>query len=220
MELGNEASYEIKGTGSVKFQLKCGSMLHLEEVLYVPGLKKNLISVAVLESKGYRVLFMEGKAFLWAKDEDLSSALVIGIQEGGLYKLPAQSMHALVHDSVNPSELWHRRFGHLHFKALPELLKMVNGIPSIDSDYNSVCKGCMLGKNLKKAFPHSIKRTKEILELIHSDICGPMSSPSLSGYLYYAFFIDDFSCKTWIYFMKQKSETFNKFQEFKALVEK
>ena len=45
-------------------------MLHLEEVLYVPGLKKNLISVAVLESKGYIVLFMEGKAFMWAKDED------------------------------------------------------------------------------------------------------------------------------------------------------
>ena len=96
-------------------------MLHLEVVLYVPVLKKNLISVVVLESKGYKVLFMEGKAFLWAKDENLSSALVIGIQEGGLYKLPAQSMHALVHDSINPSELWHRRFGHLHFKALPEL---------------------------------------------------------------------------------------------------
>ena len=88
---------------------------------------------------------------------------------------------------------------------------MVNGIPSIDSDYNSVCKGCMVGKNLKKAFPHSIRRTKEILELIHSNICGPMSSPSLSGYLYYAIFIDDFFRKTWIYFMKQKNETFNKF---------
>ena len=100
--MGNEASYAIKGTGSVKFQLKCGSMLHLEEVLYVPGLKKNLISVAVLESKGYRVLFMKGKAFLWAKDEDLSSALVIGIQEGGLYKLPTQSMHALVHACISP----------------------------------------------------------------------------------------------------------------------
>lgn len=73
---------------------------------------------------------------------------------------------------------------------------MVNGIPSIDSDYNSVCKGCMRGKNLKKAFPHNSRRSKEILELIHSNICGPMSSPSLSGYLYYAISIDDFSHKT------------------------
>ena len=120
-------------------------------------------------------------------------------------------MHALVHDLVNPSELWHRKFGHLHFKALPELQKMVNGIPSIDSDYNSVCKGCMLGKNFKKAFPHSSRRSKEILDLIHFDIYDPMSSTSLSGYLYYAIFIDDFSRKTWIYFIKTKSETFNKF---------
>ena len=96
-------------------------MLHLEEVLYVPGLKKNSISIAILDSKGDRVLFMEGKAFPWEKDEDLSSTLVIGIQEGGLYKLPSQSMHALIHDSVNPSELWHTRFSHLHFKALLEL---------------------------------------------------------------------------------------------------
>ena len=78
----------------------------------------------------------------------------------------------------------------------------------------------MLGKNAKKSFPRSITRSKEILELIHSDVCGPMSSPSLNGYLYYVIFIDDYSRKTWIYFLKTKGETFGKFQEFKALVEK
>lgn len=112
MELGNEASYAIKGTGSVKFQLECGIVLHLEEVLYVPGLKKNLISVAVLENKGYRVLFMDGKPLLWARDEDLSSVLVIGIQKGGLYKLPAQTMHALVH---SPSEYQNQKTQDLTF---------------------------------------------------------------------------------------------------------
>ena len=55
--------------------------------------------------------------------------------------------------------------------------------------------------------------------MIHSDICGPMSSPSLSGCLYYVLFIDDYSRKSWIYFLKVKSETFNKFKEFKALIE-
>lgn len=78
----------------------------------------------------------------------------------------------------------------------------------------------MLGKNAKKSFPRSITRSKEILELIHSDVCGPMSSSSLNGYLYYVIFIDDYSQKTWIYFLKRKGETFGKFQEFKALVEK
>ena len=64
VELGDEASYAIKGARSVSFQLEEGINLHLGEVLYVPGLKKNLISVAVLESKGFKVVFMEGKALL------------------------------------------------------------------------------------------------------------------------------------------------------------
>jgi hypothetical protein len=82
------------------------------------------------------------------------------------------------------------RFGHLHFKAFPVLQKMVSGMPIIHSDHNEVCKGCMLGKNVKKSFPSSIKRSKEVLELVHSDICGPVSSPLQSGYLYYVIFID------------------------------
>lgn len=64
---------------------------------------------------------MEGKALLWSKDEDLNLALVIGHQEGGLYKLPGQVMLVLAHDAISPNELWHRRFGHLHYKALPDL---------------------------------------------------------------------------------------------------
>ena len=79
--------------------------MHLGEVLYVPRLKKNLISVAVLESKGYRVVFMEGKALLWSKGKELNSALVIGHQEGGLYKFLGQVIHVLVHVEVSPSKL-------------------------------------------------------------------------------------------------------------------
>jgi transposase InsO family protein len=57
------------------------------------------------------------------------------------------------------------------------------------------------------------------LELIHLDVCGPMPSTSLSGYVYYVSFIDDYSCKTWVYFLKSKDEVLGKFKEFKALVE-
>ena len=55
------------------------------------------------------------------------------------------------------------------------------------------------------------------MEIIHSNVCGPMSSNSLSGYAYYVSFIDDFSRKTWVYFMKNKDEVFSKFKEFKEL---
>ena len=77
----------------------------------------------------------------------------------------------------------------------------------------------MKGKNTKKTFPSSEIKEKEILEIIHFDVCVSMSSNSLSRYVYYVSFIDDFSRKTWIYFMKNKDEVFNKFKEFKALIE-
>ena len=75
------------------------------------------------------------------------------------------------------------------------------------------------GKNTKQTFLGSERKAKGILEIIHYDLCGPMSSNSLSGYVYYVSFIDDFSRKTWIYFLKNKDEVFNKFKEFKALIE-
>ena len=68
-------------------------------------------------------------------------------------------------------------------------------------------------------FLKSNTKLEGILELIHSDVCGPMPSTSLSGYVYYVAFIDDYSHKTWIYFLKSKDEVFGKFKEFKALVE-
>jgi hypothetical protein len=208
-------SYAINGTGSTSFQLDSG--LHIEDILYVPRLTKNLISVGVLEDKGHRVIFMEKKALLWPKDIDPSSTIVIGIKEG-LYKVLGH-IQALVHITVISCELWHRRFGHLHFKALPGLQKMVSGMLTFQFNHNSICKGCMLGKNIKKSFLVNNKREKVILELIHSNVCGPMSMPSLNGQVYYVIFIDEFSRKSWIYFMKTKNETFKSFHEFKALIE-
>lgn len=66
--LGDDASYEIKGIGSVSFQLVSRVVLNIENILYVPGLTKNLISIGVLEDKGQRVIFMDKKALLWPKN--------------------------------------------------------------------------------------------------------------------------------------------------------
>jgi hypothetical protein len=76
-----------------------------------------------------------------------------------------------------------------------------------------------LDKYTKAPFPERDSRTTGILDLIHSDVSGRMSSPSLRGHEYYVLFIDDHSRKTWIYFLKHKLEVFARFQEFKALVE-
>ena len=92
-------------------------------------------------------------------------------------------------------------------------------MPVFSVEHNSVCKGCSLGKNIKKPYPLSNKKSNGILDLIHSDLCGPMFAPSMNGCIYYIIFIDDCSRKTWIYFLKTKDENFSRFQEFKNLVE-
>jgi transposase InsO family protein len=74
-------------------------------------------------------------------------------------------------------------------------------------------------KNIKNPFPKSESKAEGVLELIHSDACGPMPSTSLSGYVYFVSFIDDYSCKTWVYFLKSKDEVFGRFKELKDLTE-
>ena len=64
-----------------------------------------------------------------------------------------------------------------------------------------------------------INKGKGILDIVHSDVCGPMSTTSLRGYVYYVSFIDDYSRNTWIYLLKGNDELFGKFKEFKVLVE-
>jgi hypothetical protein len=136
-----------------------------------------------------------------------------------LYKLTTKPFQALLHDTIILSEVWHKRLAHIHYRSLPSLGKMVTGLPEIQIHHKGVCKGCALGKNVKGSFPRSDNRSKEILDLIHSDVCGPMTIASLNGYLYYVLFIDDHSMKTWIYFLKNKDGVLAKFQEFKAWVE-
>ena len=108
---------------------------------------------------------------------------------------------------------------HLHHGALKVLREIVIVLPSFSTDHHSVCKGCAMSKYAKTAFPKSDNRSKGILDLIHLDICGPMSAMSMGGFRYYVRFVDNHFRKTSIYFCKQFGEVFKRFQEFKALVE-
>jgi transposase InsO family protein len=96
---------------------------------------------------------------------------------------------------------------------------MVTSFQEIHVHHNGICRGYALGKNLKGSFLSCDNRSKGILDLMHSDVCGPMIVASLNGYLYYVLFIDDHSRKTWIYFLKTKDGVLARFQEFKSQVE-
>jgi transposase InsO family protein len=191
----------------------------MKEVLYVPGLKKNLPSISALEKKGFRVAFIDGEVLMWAKGETLNEAIIIGNEENGLYKLKGHSEAAMTHAIENSCELWYIRLAHINYKALPYICKAVTDLPELKGDHKGICNGCAQVKNIKNPFPKWDNKTEGVLELIHSDVCGPMPSSSISGYVYYVSFIDDYSRKTWIYFLKTKDEVFNMFKEFKALIE-
>jgi hypothetical protein len=217
--LGDDYQYPIKGVGESNHKLNSGNSLKMKDVLYVPGLKKNLLSISAFEKKGFRVAFIDGEVLMWAKGETLNEAIIIESEENGLYKLKGHSEAAMTQAIENSCELWHRRLAHINYKALPYICKAVTGLPELKGDHKGVCNGCAQGKNIKNPFPKRDRKTKGVLELIHSDVCGPMPSSSISGYVYYVSFIDDYSRKTWIYFLKSKDEVFSKFKEFKALIE-
>ena len=131
----------------------------------------------------------------------MHTAKVIGMREESLYRLNTLPVQALVYEFESMGELWHKRLAHLNYRALLVVKIIVTGIPVLHVDHDGTCRGCALGKNVQKSFSDSESRSKEILDLVHSDLCGPMTVVSLGGYHYYVTFIDDYSRKTWIYFL-------------------
>ena len=92
-------------------------------------------------------------------------------------------------------------------------------MPIVDA-CKSICEVCSLGKLHRLPFPKSgAWRASKKLQLIHTDVCGPMRTPSLNESKYFILFIDDFSRMCWVYFLKQKSEVADVFRRFKSLVE-
>jgi hypothetical protein len=86
----------------------------MKDVLYVPGLKKNLLSILAIDKKGFRVAFIDGKFLMWSKGKTIEDVVVIGIKEGGLYKLKGHSDATLTHSTESSCELWHRRLAHIN----------------------------------------------------------------------------------------------------------
>ena len=85
MKLGDDYQYPIKGSGEYSYKLDSGKYLTMREVLFVPGLKKNLLSISALHEKGMRVAFIDGQVSMWPKGKTIDDAMVIGEQEGRLY---------------------------------------------------------------------------------------------------------------------------------------
>jgi hypothetical protein len=109
--------------------------------------------------------------------------------------------------------LFYQRLGHIGEKGLQTLHSngMFEGMSNCTLDFD-LCQHCIYGKHNRVRFPSGATREKGILELIHSDVFGSLLVPSQGKSVYYVSFIDDFSKNTSIYFLRKKSEVFDKFK--------
>lgn len=121
---------------------------------------------------------------------------------------------------VEKTMLWHYRLGHIGEKCLKTLKSknMVEGLTDCNLEFD-FCEHCIYGKQNCVQFYSSSYKSSDILDYVHSDVFGPVDVPSLSKSKYYVSFVDDYSRRTFVYFMNKKFEVFSRVNEFKNLVE-
>jgi hypothetical protein len=117
--LGDDYQYPIKGVGESNYKLNSWNSMKMKDVLYVPVLTKNLLSISALEKKGFKISFIDGEVLMWTKGETLKEVIIIGGEENGLYKIKGHSEATMTHAIDKSCELWHRILAHINYKARP-----------------------------------------------------------------------------------------------------
>ncbi|CAI5771537.1 Retrovirus-related Pol polyprotein from transposon TNT 1-94 [Podarcis lilfordi] len=235
-EINDEEGFEIeiadgnivKAKGAGSMSLKCNINNEcientISRVLYVPELSCNLISVSTLDKKGFQITFGNGECKVTKNGKVVAQAKLIN----GVYELDlSENQSAKVAHSSQKNEadldLWHRRLGHRDTNVILDLQKreLVRGLQVKQSNKAPAkCVSCITEKAVKPSFPRCAEqRSNKVLDIVHTDICGPMNVPSLGKNRYILIFLDDFSRFCVVYFLKEKSETVDKLQEYIAMV--
>ena len=225
LQLGGGTCLQIVGKGTMVVSVSHESTFlscQLDDVYHAPSLRFNLLSVSSMASKGFRTIFDDKVATI--EHKNTGRIIASAPLSRGLYTLvthpPSSSKEYALAASI---DIWHQRFAHVSHAGLRSMSnkQVVHGLKIAPGDSSRKCTGCVLGKSHRAPIPKlSTSRATRLLELVHSDVLGPIEVPSLGGARYVITFIDDYS--KWIshYCMKAKSEALSKFQLFKAYAEK
>jgi len=219
--MGDGARAPVEDIRVVSLNLPSGHVLLLKDVVYVPSMRRNLISVSILDKCGYTFEFGNGKLVVYF------NSIIVGseVLYEGLYMLNLNDMFV---NSVigckrsrvdeNSSMLWHRRLGHISRPRIERLIKegILHDLDSFDFD---TCVDCVKGKLTTKVRNTGANKSDNVLELIHTDICGPITPTSTGGYRYFITFIDDYSRFGWIDLLQEKLSSLDAFKSFKAAIE-
>ncbi|WVZ11959.1 hypothetical protein V8G54_016489 [Vigna mungo] len=215
--LGNNKACRVQGVGSVRLKMFDNREMVLQAVRYVPELKRNLISISAFDLGGYTTKVEDGVMRVCSGD----SVVAKGRRRNDLYILEGSTVigHVSVASGTeNTARLWHLRMGHISEKGLEELEKqgLLLGDKLQKLDF---CDHCVLGKSHRIPFGKGKHSTERPFEYVHADLWGPAKTLTHGGGAYFLSIIDDFSRRVWIYVLKNKSETFQKFKEWHTQIE-
>jgi len=175
VRFGDGSRVEIRRRGTVLFRCKNGEHRALSEVYYIPELRSSIVSLGQLDEHGAEVLIRGG--VLRIRDQDGRLVAKVKRSRNRLYllDLKIEQPVCLAAACTEKPWLWHGRFGHLNFDALGRLGKMVDSLPEI-RHAGELCDSCLAGKQRRLPFPKAAKRrAEELLELVHGDLCGPIT---------------------------------------------
>ena len=221
VKFGDASGVEIKGVGSVIFTAVSGEHRLLTGVYYIPALRNSIISLGQLDENGSRVVVEDGVMRIWDRRRRLLAK--VSRSANRLYVLNVQVAQPLCLAARRDDEAWqwHERFGHLHFEALKRLsaTEMVRGLPCLDH-VEQLCDVCVLTKQRRLPFPQRASfRAKERLELVHGDLCGPVTPATPGGRRYFLLLVDDLSRYMWVMVLGSKREAADAIRRAQAAAE-
>jgi hypothetical protein len=222
VKFGDGSVVNIEGKGTVLFALRSGEHRRLGDVYFIPRLTTNIVSLGQMDENGFKVVIEEGILRIF----DPSRLLLAKVHRtpSRLYYLDMKVVApvCLTTRVGNVAWRWHERFGHLNFRSLRKLSRgeMVKGLPEIDQ-IEQVCEDCVLAKQKRSPFPQAAKfRAKDQLELVHGDLCGPITPPTPVGNAYFLLLVDDMSRDMWLTLLRSKSDAPAAIMSFQVKVER
>jgi hypothetical protein len=213
--LSDSKTATVLGKGKILLKLTSGKTLALTNVLHVPSIRTNLISVSILIKNGVKVSFESDKIVMTKNNVFVGK----GYCDQGLFVLDISEINKNVSSAaylIDSYDMWHARLGHINSSYIFKLERL--GMISLSDKQHDKCDVCVESKLTKKSFP-PVKRESDLLDLIHTDLGDLKQTPTRGGKCYYITFIDDFSRYTKVYLLKHKDEAFDMFLSYKAEVE-
>jgi len=217
--VANNEKLTVEYKGDIQMKYKKDSIenrITTKNVEYVPGLCTNLLSVSQLAKQGKKIVFEKNSCIIYNGDRVVATASA----ENGLYKLNCEieGSRNVAFNVFEESTIWHRRMGHASYSGLKSVVKANDGI-KLNKIEESKCTVCIKGKQTRVPNHQEGTRAKELLEIVHSDVLGPLKRKSFSGRRFLVTFIDDYSRKVFVYPIKNKFNVFDCFVQFKTYAE-